>query len=161
MSVYPPPEGKGRFHQVCAANLAVRPLLLVLLMFSLLPCVWEASAQVNGVGQRPYLGWSTFSEQTINGSFLTQANIQSESDALKASGLQSHGFNYINIDSGWQGSFDANGRPIPNTSTFPDITALVKHIHENGQKAGIYWIPGVEQPAVAANSPILGTPYHI
>ncbi len=35
------------------------------------------------------------------------------------------------------------------------------HIHANGQKAGIYWIPGVEQPAVDANYPILGTPYHI
>ena len=120
-----------------------------------------SSRTSHGVGQRPYLGWSTFSEQTINGNFLTQANIQAQSDALRSSGLQSHGFRYINIDSGWQGSFDANGRPIPNTSTFPDITALVRHIHQNGQKAGIYWIPGVEQPAVAANSPILGTPYHI
>lgn len=142
-------------------NFALRRLFPTLLICGLLPCAWTAGAQVNGVGQRSYLGWSTFSEQTINGSFLTQANIQAQSDALKASGLQSHGFSYINIDSGWQGSFDANGRPIPNTSTFPDITALVKHIHQNGQKAGIYWIPGVEYPAVAANSPILGTPYHI
>ena len=78
-----------------------------------------------------------------------------------SSGLQTHGFGYINIDSGWQGSFDANGRPIPNSTTFPNITALVDHIHQNGQKAGIYWIPGVEYPAVVANSPILGTPYHI
>ncbi len=118
-------------------------------------------AQVNDVGERPYLGWSTFSEQTINSSFLTQTNVAAQSDALAASGLQAHGFEYINIDSGWQGSFDANGRPIPNTTTFPDIKALVDHIHHNGQKAGIYWIPGVEYPAVAANSPILGTPYHI
>jgi hypothetical protein len=118
-------------------------------------------AQVNGEGQRPYLGWSTFSEQTINSGFLTQANVAAESDALAASGLQSHGYQYINIDSGWQGSFDANGRPIPNSTTFPDIKTLIDHIHQNGQKAGIYWIPGVEYPAVAANSPILGTPYHI
>ena len=121
----------------------------------------SASAQVNGTGQRPYLGWSTFSEQTIDSGFLTQANVAAQSDALSSSGLQVHGFRYINIDSGWQGSFDANGRPIPNTATFPDIKALVDHIHQNGQKAGIYWIPGVEYPAVAANSPILGTPYHI
>jgi alpha-galactosidase len=119
------------------------------------------AAQVNGGGERPYLGWSTFSEQTINSSFLTQANITAQSDALAASGLQAHGFDYINIDSGWMGSFDANGRPIPNTTTFPNITALVGHIHQNSQKAGIYWIPGVEYPAVAANYPILGTPYHI
>jgi hypothetical protein len=112
------------------------------------------------VGEKPYLGWSSFSEQTINGSFLTQANIQTQSDALKASGIQQHGFTYINIDSGWQGSFDSYGRPIPNTTTFPDIKALVDHIHQNGQKAGIYWIPGIEQPAVDGNYPILGTSYH-
>lgn len=119
-----------------------------------------AGAQVNSVGEKPYLGWSTFSEQTINGSFLTQANIQIQSDALKSSGLEEHGFRYINIDSGWQGSFDANGRPIPNPSTFPDMKALVDHIHASGQKAGIYWIPGIEQPAVDGNYPILGTNYH-
>ncbi|MGA8529843.1 MAG: CBM35 domain-containing protein [Acidobacteriaceae bacterium] len=113
------------------------------------------------VGQRPYFGWSTFSEQTINSGFLTQSTIAAESDALAASGLEAHGFRYINIDSGWQGSFDSYGRPIPNPATFPDIKALIAHIHSNGQKAGIYWIPGVEYPAVAANAPILGTPYHI
>ena len=120
----------------------------------------SANAQDNGVGQKPYLGWSSFSEQTINGSFLTQANIQTQSDALKASGLENHGFQYINVDSGWQGSFDGNGRPIPNTTKFPNITAMVAYIHANGQKAGIYWIPGIEQPAVTGNYPILGTPYH-
>jgi alpha-galactosidase len=114
-----------------------------------------------GVAQTPYLGWSSFSQQTISSNFLTQANMVAQSDALLSSGLQSHGFNYLDMDSGWQGSFDANGRPIPNTAIFPDITALVAHIHGNGQKAGIYWIPGVEYPAGVANSPILGTPYHI
>jgi alpha-galactosidase len=131
----------------------------LLLSTAALACL-AARAQVNGVGQRPYLGWSTFSEQTVNCNFLTQANIQAESDAMNASGLQDHGFTYINIDSGWMGSFDANGRPIPNSSIFPDIKALVDHIHANGQKAGIYWIPGIEQPAVDGNYPILNTPYH-
>lgn len=120
-----------------------------------------AFAQDASLGRRPYLGWSSFSQQTLDSSFLTQSNMAAESDALAASGLQAHGFEYINIDSGWQGSFDANGRPIPNTTTFPDIKALIAHIHHNGQKVGIYWIPGVEYPAVAANSPILGTSYHI
>lgn len=120
-----------------------------------------ASAQVNGVGQRPYLGWSSFSQQTIDPAFLTQANMIAQSDALAASGLQAHGYTYINLDSGWQGGFDANGRPTPDPRTFPDIKAMIDHIHGHGQKAGIYWIPGVEEPAVQANSPILGTPYHI
>src|ERR1700740_3646764 len=132
---------------------------LVLVLCWLLGSV--ANAQVNEVGDKPYLGWSSFPEQTVQSNFLTQANMTAQSDALLASGLQAHGFRYINLDSGWQGSFDGYGRPIPNSETFPDISALVAHIHQNGQKAGIYWIPGVEYPAVAANSPILGTPYHI
>ena len=137
--------------------LTSRRLFPAILLAALAACL-PSSAQVNGVGQRPFLGWSSFSEQTINGGFLTQANIQAQSDALKASGLQQHGFVYINIDSGWQGSFDSNGRPNPN-SNFPDIKALIDHIHGNGQKAGIYWIPGIEQPAVDGNYPILGTSY--
>ncbi|HEX4807595.1 MAG TPA: CBM35 domain-containing protein [Bryobacteraceae bacterium] len=109
----------------------------------------------------PYLGWSSFSQQTLSHNFLTQKNITAQSDALLASGLESHGFTYINMDSGWMGAFDNYGRPIPNPTTFPSISTLIEHIHANGQKAGIYWIPGVEQPAVDANYPILGTPYHI
>ena len=120
-----------------------------------------AAAQLNGAGNHPYLGWSSFSQQTLSGNFLTQANMVAQSDALAASGLQRHGFKYINLDSGWMGSFDAYGRPIPNPATFPDIAELAAHVHANGQKLGIYWIPGVEQPAVDANYPILGTPYHI
>ncbi|WP_184222511.1 chitobiase/beta-hexosaminidase C-terminal domain-containing protein [Granulicella aggregans] len=135
-------------------------LLTPAMLLALFATASLGNAQVNGVGQQPYLGWSSFSEQTINSAFLTQANIQAESDALKSSGLEEHGFAYINIDSGWQGSFDSNGRPLPSSSTFPDIKALVDHIHANGQKAGIYWIPGIEQPAVDGNYPVLGTSYH-
>jgi alpha-galactosidase len=140
----------------------MRPMYLffhtvITVVVAFLPC---ASAQVNNAGQKSYLGWSSFSQQTIQGDFLTQANMITQSDALKASGVQEHGFVYINLDSGWQGSFDQNGRPIPNSTTFPDIKAMVDHIHANGQKAGLYWIPGIEQPAVDGNYPILGTPYH-
>jgi alpha-galactosidase len=143
-------------------QIPIRKFALTLLFIagSLLGIHLPAHAQVNNVGQKPYLGWSSFSQQTIDGSFLTQANITAQSDALAASGIQAHGFRYINIDSGWQGTFDANGRPIPNTTTFPDIKGLIDHIHQHGQKAGIYWIPGIEQPAVDGNYPILGTSYH-
>jgi len=139
-----------------------RPVgIAILLAAAVLAYSPPAAAQVNGVGDRPYLGWSSFSQQTIQGDFLTQANMVVQSDALAASGLQRHGFNYINLDSGWMGSFDGYGRPIPNSAIFPDISALAAHVHANGQKLGIYWIPGIQQPAVDANSPILGTPYHI
>jgi len=152
-------------HATAAPRRRERSLLSLLsrsaLAFGLLAAAASAGAQVNGVAQRPYLGWSSFSQQTLDPNFLTQANVVAQSDALLSSGLQAHGFTYINMDSGWHGGFDANGRPIPDFGLFPDIKALIDHIHKNGQKAGIYWIPGVEEPAVTANSPILGTPYHI
>lgn len=135
--------------------------LIAVASFALFVAGVAARAQVNGSGYRPYLGWTSWDQQTLQPGFLTQANITAQSDALKASGLEQHGFRYIDIDSGWQGSFDANCRPIPNATTFPNIQALVAHIHANGQLAGIYWIPGVEYPAVEANCPILGTSYHV
>jgi alpha-galactosidase len=143
-----------------AKTLRLRPSGIAISLAACAYCL-PAAAQVNEVGQHPYLGWSSFSEQTLSGTFLTQANMTAQSDALAASGLQQHGFEYLNIDSGWMGSFDAYGRPIPDPTTFPDIAALAAHVHANGQKLGIYWIPGVELPAVNANYPILGTSYHI
>ncbi len=144
-------------------SVSVSTVLALLLAQPVLsaPTPGNTPANVPGNAPVPYSGWSSFSQQTLASDFLTQANMQIQSDALRSSGLQQHGYTYINLDSGWQGSFDENGRPTPNLTTFPDIKALFDHIHANGQKAGIYWIPGVEQPAVDANSPILGTPYHI
>lgn len=158
-----PLVGPERRTMPLAHNPRIRPSFcaIALAFLSLLISCSSALAQSAGVAEKPYLGWSSYSQQTIASTFLTQANITAQSDALFSSGLQTHGYNYINIDSGWMGSFDANGRPIPNSATFPNITALVTHIHQNGQKAGIYWIPGVEEPAVVANYPILGTSYHI
>src|ERR1700690_1347461 len=59
-----------------------------------------ALAQVNGLGARPLQGWSTYSEQTIvpSSSVMNEQNILAQSDAMRASGLTSHGFQYINLD---------------------------------------------------------------
>jgi alpha-galactosidase len=121
----------------------------------------NAVAQSSLVADRPYLGWSSFSEQTVSSSFLTQDNIEAQSDALLSSGLQQHGFTYINIDAGWQKGFDANGRPTPDASLFSNLTALISHIHSNGQKAGIYWRPGADRQVAIANPQILETNYRI
>ena len=118
-------------------------------------------AQVNGQGQLPYMGWSSWTQEVLHGSaWETEAEIKIQSDELKSSGLQAAGYIYINMDSGWASGFDSNGRPAVNLAKFPDgMAATIQYIHNNGQKAGIYWIPGVEQPAWSANYPILGTPY--
>src|ERR1700728_3529370 len=73
-----------------------------------------AIAQVNGLGERPLQGWSTYSQQTIvpSSSVMNEQNILAQSDAMRASGLTSHGFQYINLDAGWNGDIDGYGRSL-------------------------------------------------
>jgi len=113
--------------------------------------------QSTNVAAHPYLGWSSFSSQTQSSGFLNQTNIEAQSDALNSSVLEEHGFTYINIDDGWQKGYDSSGRPTPNASLFPDISGLITHIHQNGQKAGIYWRPGIAQEVVQSNPLISGS----
>jgi alpha-galactosidase len=121
-----------------------------------------AVAQVNGLGKRPYLGWSTYSEQTIvpSSSVMNEQNILAQSDAMRASGLGAHGFQYINLDAAWNNGEDGYGRPLWSTMEFPTFLDMVKHIHANGQKIGIYLNPGISGTAVQQNLPIYGTNYH-
>src|SRR6204780_381254 len=72
---------------------------------ALLPLAPAALAQVNGLGARPLQGWSTYSEQTIvpSASVMNEQNILAQSDAMRASGLTAHGFQYLNLDAGWNG----------------------------------------------------------
>jgi alpha-galactosidase len=134
----------------------------------------------------PYLGWTTWSMQdkfssypatayrgeAAGDGFQNEINVRANSDAMKSSGLQAHGFRYINIDGDWDNgllcqcgnpvTWDTYGRPVANSVRFPSgMAALVSYIHANGQRAGIYWEGGVPPQVWAANAPILGTPYHV
>jgi alpha-galactosidase len=159
---------------------AVKLCSLIALM-TFMP-IQHGHAQVNKPGEKPFLGWSSWSQEShtfTNNSgamaggeaWLTEAQIKTQSDALRLTGLQWHGWEYINIDSGWALSqvnstdsanyYDSYGRPLPDTTKFPDgMRATAEYIHRNGQKAGIYWVPGVPKAVAAANLPILNTPYH-
>ena len=140
---------------------ALNPSAIRLLCWGAFLVATNLFGQSTSVGAHPYLGWSSFSSQTQSSSFLTQANIEAQSDALNSSVLEEHGFTYINIDEGWHKGYDSNGRPTPNPSLFTDISGLIEHIHQNGQKAGIYWRPGVSRDVVQSNPVIAGSTYHV
>ncbi|MFC4808904.1 hypothetical protein [Paenibacillus sp. GCM10023250] len=113
-----------------------------------------AEAADNGLAQKPYMGWSSYSLQVYDGpsgNWISEAKIKQMSDAMHEK-LQSHGYNYINIDAGWNGSMDEYGRPVPSTTLYPGgFENLVDYVHNNGQKIGIYLIPGVSPQAVEQN----------
>jgi alpha-galactosidase len=129
---------------------------------ALLGAAPAALAQVNGLGARPLQGWSTFSQQTIvpSSTVMNEQNILAQSDAMRTSGLGAHGFQYINLDAGWSGDSDPYGRTLWNTTAFPHFLQMIQHIHANGQKIGIYLLPGIGTTTVSSNQPIYGTSYH-
>ncbi|MCC3371985.1 X2-like carbohydrate binding domain-containing protein [Cohnella sp. REN36] len=116
-----------------------------------------AAAADNGLALKPYMGWSSYSLQVYDGqagNWISEAKIKKMSDAMHEK-LQAHGYNYINIDAGWNGSMDGYGRPIPSAQLYPGgFENLVDYVHRNGQKLGIYLIPGVSPAAVERNLPI-------
>ncbi|HEY2795937.1 MAG TPA: glycoside hydrolase family 27 protein, partial [Micromonosporaceae bacterium] len=126
-----------------------------------------ATAENNGVGATPAMGWSSWSFVRHN---PTEATIEAQADAMKSSGLAAVGYNYVNVDDFWyqcpgsQGpNVDANGRWVIDATKFPTsgsvngIQATANYVHADGLKFGLYVTPGVSKQAVAAKSPILGT----
>lgn len=129
-----------------------------------------AQAEDNGVGARPALGWSSWSFVRHDPSAAT---IEAQARAMKDSGLASAGYQYVNVDDFWypcpggQGpAVDEYGRWATDTAKFPSqgsengIQAVADYVHSLGLKFGLYVTPGISKQAVAANTPIEGTPYH-
>jgi hypothetical protein len=113
-------------------------------------------ASVGSFAQHPYMGWSSWSSMHKS---VSDAKIRAEAVVMSQK-LASFGYAYVNIDAGWQGGYDANGRPVANATTFPDIKGLAAYVHGLGLKLGIYLTPGLDPSVYMANSPILGTAYH-
>ncbi|HEX4723596.1 MAG TPA: fibronectin type III domain-containing protein [Pseudonocardiaceae bacterium] len=154
-------------------------VVLSLLAASLLTAVFVRSASVAAAATdapagrqpitaaTPYLGWSSWSLESTNypgvnptggASYLTEAHVLANAD-VEAAQLKSHGYNYVNIDAGWLGSFDTYGRPMPNPTTFPDgIAHIADYVHNKGLKLGIYLAVGLDPKAYnGGTTPIFGT----
>ncbi|MGX9885021.1 glycosyl hydrolase family 28 protein [Streptomyces sp. NPDC002276] len=118
----------------------------------------------NGQSLRPAMGWSSWSYVRRT---PTEAKIKAQADALVSSGLDNHGFVYVNLDDFWQKcdangfTVDSYGRWAVDTAKFPSgMKELADYIHSKGLKFGFYVTPGIAKNAVTANTPIEGTSYH-
>jgi hypothetical protein len=120
------------------------------------------------VAAKPYLGWSSWSLQSTNypgvnpdgpGSFISEKNILAQANAL-ASKLKPYGYEYINVDAGWQGGGDEYGRPIASPTRFPrGMKAVGDDIHQLGLKFGIYTVVGLGFDVYRdGNTPIYDAP---
>ncbi|HUB26769.1 MAG TPA: alpha-galactosidase, partial [Tepidisphaeraceae bacterium] len=118
---------------------------LIPAVLAILPLVAGGAAGAeNGLGDKPYMGWSSWScfDKNIN-----EAKIRAEADCL-ALRLKQFGYVYINVDAGWTDHCDQYGRSQPDDSKFPSgIKALADYVHSKGLKFGIYSQPGIPQVA--------------
>jgi Alpha galactosidase C-terminal beta sandwich domain/Alpha galactosidase A len=132
-----------------------------------------ASAEVNpprGTDVKPVLGWSSWSfyRKTTDA-----ADVEAQAKAMRSSGLEAEGYQYINLDDFWyqcpgsQGpNVDQYGRWVTDATRFPagpdgqnGIAAVAGYVHKLGEEFGIYVTPGISDQAVTANTLVKGTSY--
>lgn len=84
----------------------------------------------------PMMGWASWNNY---GTAINEEIIKAQADAMIASGLNEVGYSFINIDDGFFGGRDKQGKLVAHKSRFPNgMKSLAEYIHSKGLKAGIY-----------------------
>lgn len=84
----------------------------------------------------PTMGWSSWNTYRVN---ICDSLIIQQADAMVNTGLSDAGYNHVNIDDGFFGGRDSEGRLITHPQRFPaGLRPIVDHIHALGLRAGIY-----------------------
>lgn len=86
----------------------------------------------------PPMGWNSWNAYGIHN---TAERTLGSAVAMVRSGLAAKGFNYINIDDGWQNGRRTDGE-IKTTAAFGDMKRLADEVHRLGLRFGIYSSPG-------------------
>ncbi len=98
----------------------------------------------------PPMGWSTWYMAYAQ---ISDSLVREQAEAMVSSGLIQHGYQYINIDDGWNIRPDStdpglSGEPrdaegnLRTNRSFPDMKGLTDFVHSKGLKIGIYISPG-------------------
>lgn len=87
----------------------------------------------------PAMGWNSWNCWGLS---VSDAKVRASTDAMIKKGLVNHGWNYINIDDGWQAESRAADGEIRANGKFPDMKDLADYVHGLGLKIGIYSSPG-------------------
>ena len=84
----------------------------------------------------PTMGWSSWNTFSVN---ISEDIIKGQADAMVNQGLKDVGYQYINIDDGFQYGRLPNGNVRIHPQRFPNGLKVVSdYIHSKGLKAGIY-----------------------
>ena len=91
---------------------------------------------LNAQIETPTMGWSSWNTFAVN---ISEDIIKGQADAMVSQGLKDVGYQYINIDDGFQYGRLSSGKVRIHPQRFPHGLKVVSdYIHSKGLKAGIY-----------------------
>lgn len=92
----------------------------------------------NKLALTPPMGWNSWN---VWGLAVDDRKVRDAADVFVKSGLAAHGYQYINIDDGWEKNRAADGAILTNEK-FPDMKSTSDYVHSRGLRFGIYSSPG-------------------
>ena len=90
------------------------------------------------IGLTPALGWNSWNAWGLT---VNDKKVRISAKAM-VDRLSSYGWNYINIDDGWEAAQRQPSGEITPNDKFPDMKSLSDYVHSLGLKMGIYSSPG-------------------
>ena len=82
-----------------------------------------------------FTSWNAFGYE------VTQADMERIAARMAELGLTEYGYNFVNIDSGWQGPYGGKYDAIQPNEKFPDMKGFCDRMHALGYRCGIYSTP--------------------
>lgn len=98
----------------------------------------SAAAPQALLGARPPLGWNGYNAFGCS-TELDEAKVKQIADVLIQSGMQSAGYQYVNLDKCWQLPRSEGGERVFEPSKLPGgLAGLAQHLHERGLLLGVF-----------------------
>ena len=114
----------------------------------------KAADTKKGGAQRPLMGWSSWNTFALD---ISESIICTVAEAMATNGLKEAGYAYVNIDDGFFGGRDKDGKLLVHPTRFPNgLKPVVDRIHALGLKAGIYSDAGSDTCGSMWNGDALG-----
>jgi len=89
----------------------------------------------------PPMGWNSWNCWGLS---VSDEKVKNSANALIEKGLADYGWNYVNVDDGWQASQRAATGEIEANDKFQDMKGLGTYLHNLGLRFGVYSSPGAK-----------------
>src|SRR5689334_24008837 len=100
------------------ASLLATVTLVASAITTILTASQPALAWDNGLARTPPMGWNQWNAFGCN---VTDALVRATADKIVSAGLQTAGYQYVNIDDCWMTrNRDASGNLVPDPAKFPN-----------------------------------------